>query len=230
MSGATDCGSVIRPDESSTFQMTGAVPVTGTEGVTRHEMHSRHIEMRGYGRSDGLYEVEGRVTDRKPHEFRSPNGVKVVPAGAPIHDMGVRVVFDAALTVRDIGSFTSSAPYGDCINGGERLASLVGLRMAAGWGGEVRKRLSGPLACTHLMELLLPMATTAYQALTMLRAGQPDKLDPDGKPVKIGSCYAYGSEHVLVMHRWPEHYTGPDSQRGAPSLPGPGIRLPTEQG
>lgn len=29
--------------------------------VTREELHFRSIEMRGFRRSDGLYEVEGRV-------------------------------------------------------------------------------------------------------------------------------------------------------------------------
>ena len=36
------------------------------EQVIREEIHHCRIEMRGFRRSDGLYEVEGRVTDRKP--------------------------------------------------------------------------------------------------------------------------------------------------------------------
>ena len=36
---------------------------------TREELHFRRIDMRGYRRSDGLLEVEGRVTDRKPTDF-----------------------------------------------------------------------------------------------------------------------------------------------------------------
>lgn len=31
--------------------------------ITREELHFRRIDMRGYRRSDDLYEVEGRVTD-----------------------------------------------------------------------------------------------------------------------------------------------------------------------
>jgi len=45
-------------------------PIPATEsGVAREELHFRRIDMRGYRRSDGLYEVEGRVTDVKPRDF-----------------------------------------------------------------------------------------------------------------------------------------------------------------
>ena len=138
--------------------------------VTREELHHRRIEMRGFRRSDGLYEVEGQVTDRKPHDFTSPNGFKKVPAGEPIHDMGVTVVFDENMTVREVRAFTSAAPYESCFEAPGTLQTLVGLRMAAGWTSEVRKRLSGAACCSHLKELLVPMATVAYQTLTMLRA------------------------------------------------------------
>jgi hypothetical protein len=69
--------------------------------------------MRGFRRSDGLFEVEGRVTDRKPHDFEPIYG-QPVPAGAPMHDMGVRLVFDDDMVVRDVQTFTDAAPYEVC--------------------------------------------------------------------------------------------------------------------
>lgn len=48
------------------------------------------IAMRGYGWSDGLYEVEGRVTDTRPNDFLPGGMGKMVPANEPIHDMSVR--------------------------------------------------------------------------------------------------------------------------------------------
>lgn len=220
--GGVACGvageAVVEP---VAFAMSGSAPVSGKD-VTREELHFRRIDMRGYSRSDGLFEIEGRVTDRKPHDFTSPNGIKIVPANEPMHDMGVRLVIDRDMKVVDVGTFTSSAPYHDCLYGGEKLQSLKGLSIAAGWGSEVRKRLSGAQACTHLMELLMPMATTAYQSLTMVRSGQTDKVDAEGKPAKIDSCYAYGSERGVVLQRWPNYYTGPESRRGEPNRVGPG--------
>ena len=42
-----------------------------------------------------------------------------------------------------------------------------------------------------------------------LRHALPLKLDQNGRPVKIDSCYAYGSRREVVRVRWPEHYDGP---------------------
>ena len=194
-----------RKDEGAVDE--GAAPAGGE--VTRREMHHRRIDLRGWGRSDGLYEVEGRVTDRKPHDFKSPSGTKVVPAGEPMHDMGAKLVFDAGMLVHEVTAFTSAAPHEDCFDAGPTLQALKGLRMAAGWGSEVRKRLGGAQSCTHLMELLGPMATVAFQTLTMLRAGRPDVLNAEGKPVKIDSCFAYASHRGVVERRWPAFHSGP---------------------
>ena len=180
-----------------------------TGEVTRHEMHHRRIDMRGWGRSDGLYEVEGTVIDRKPHDFKSPSGFKVLRAGEPIHDMGVKLVFDSDMVVREVTTFTSSAPHDACFSAGLKLQALNGLRIGAGWRAEVRKRLAGAKSCTHLMEILFPMATVAFQTLTIVHAGRPDLLDGEGKPVKIDSCFAYASDRDVVKRRWPEFYTGP---------------------
>lgn len=190
------------------------------DAVTREDLHHRQIDLRAYRRSDGLFEVEGRVTDRKPFEFRSPNGDKRVPAGAAIHDVSVRLVFDAEMVVRDITGTTDSAPYDECYTARTTLAGLKGLRIGAGWGSEVRRRLGGAQSCTHMMELLGPMATAAYQALTVVRAGRPDVLDGSGRPVKIDTCLAYAKDGALVLRRWPAHYTGPAA--GTAEDPGSG--------
>jgi hypothetical protein len=174
--------------------------------VTREEMHFRRIDMRGYQRSDGLFEVEGRVTDRKAADFNTLIGDRSVPAGEALHDMGVRIVFDEQMLVHDITTFTDAAPYDICPLGGLALQSLKGLRMTSGWGKEVRNRLSGARSCTHLMELLSPLATVAFQSLSTIRRTVPERLDPTGRPLKIDSCYAYGAERELVRERWPKHY------------------------
>ena len=65
----------------------------------RDELHFRRIDMRGYRRSDGLFEVEGRVTDRRAHQFQPGGFGEMVPAHQAVHDMGVRLVFDDRLMV-----------------------------------------------------------------------------------------------------------------------------------
>jgi hypothetical protein len=177
--------------------------------VTREESHFRRIDMRGFRRSDGLFEAEGRVTDRKPGDFTPASADHAVPANEPIHDMGVRLVFDEAMVVRDVQTFTNAAPYDVCPEGGRALQSIKGLRITAGWSREVRARLSGARSCTHLMELLIPLATTAIQSMSALRVGQPETLDATGRPKKIDSCYAYSAEGELVLRRWPQFHRPP---------------------
>jgi Protein of unknown function (DUF2889) len=100
--------------------------------ITRDELHFRRIDMRGFRRSDGLFEVEARVVDRKPHDFEPIFG-QPVPAGSPMHDMGVRLVFDDNMVVHDVQTFTDAAPYEVCPAGGLALQELKGLRMTRGW-------------------------------------------------------------------------------------------------
>jgi DUF2889 family protein len=177
--------------------------------LTKEELHFRRIDMRGYRRSDGLFEVEGRVTDRKPHDFVPFSGGRQVPAGEPIHDMGVRLVYDGQLRVHEVHTFTNAAPYAHCPDGGRALQSLKGLRMTSGWSSEVKSRLRGARSCTHLMELLIPMATTAFQSLSASGLTRVERLDVTGRPIKIDSCYAYGAQQELVRRRWPEYYRPP---------------------
>ena len=185
---------------------TDEFPSPSDTEVTREELHFRRIDMRGFRRSDGLFEVEGRVTDRKPHDFVPASDGRFVPAGEPVHHMGVRLVYDEQLCVRDVQTFTDAAPYAHCPEGGRALQALKGLRMTSGWSKEVRSRLRGERSCTHLTELLIPMATTAFQSMSASGITRVERLDVTGRPIKIDSCYAYGAQRELVRRRWPEFY------------------------
>lgn len=174
-----------------------------SEEITRVELHRRAIDMRGFRRSDGLYELEGRVVDTKPMDF-SPGGfMPDIPAGTAIHNMGVRLVFDAELIVVDVTTFMDAHPYPECQGGGAALAAMRGVRIGGGWSREVRERLNGPCSCTHLRELLIPMATAAYQTLSVERQHRPPRLAADGRPAQIDTCHAYAADSPLVRRRWP---------------------------
>lgn len=175
--------------------------------VTRRELHHRSIDLRGYERSDGLFEVESRMIDRKTDDFISWLGYDTVPAGNPIHDMGVRLTFDTDMVVQAVATFTDASPYPICPGGGEALQSLIGLSMTKGWSQQVRDRLSGAAACTHLMHLLMPMATVAFQTMHPFRPKAQLSVDANGRPKKIDSCYAYAANRQLVERHWPSFYT-----------------------
>ncbi|MBU9374275.1 DUF2889 domain-containing protein [Burkholderia multivorans] len=175
-----------------------------TERVTREPLHTRQITFEGFRRSDGLFEIEGYLTDRKPHDFAPPSSPRVVPANEPIHDLGLRLVFDLDMIVHEVETFIRAYPYRECPGGGATLQALVGLRIGAGWSGEIRKRLPPGDTCTHLREILIPLATAAIQTVNPLRSQTLlDATDASGKPLKIDSCFAYGASRELVLQRWP---------------------------
>ena len=45
------------------------------------------------------------------------------------------------MIVHEVETFIRAYPYRECPGGGATLQALVGLRIGAGWSGEVRKRL-----------------------------------------------------------------------------------------
>jgi hypothetical protein len=189
--------------------------LTGLEGhhmplppsVPRDELHLRRIEVRGYRRHDGRYDIEARMVDTKTQALTLPEG-RIVPPGDALHDMWVRLVVDEDLNVIDIVASTDASPFGICREATGTLQTMKGLRIAAGWSAAVRERLSGRAGCTHLTELLGPLATVAFQTLSQIRNAKPAPADANGRPRKIDSCYAYASDRAIVHRRWPEHYDG----------------------
>jgi hypothetical protein len=174
------------------------------DGVTREELHCRSIKITGYMRSDGLFEVEGRLLDNKPFDFKPVSGNRVIAAGEPIHHMGVRIVFDETMTVRDVIAVADAVPYADCRGGPATLKSLIGLSMTSGWSAETRKRLSGASSCVHLAGLMGPMAAAAFQSMTVLRLRQADSAG--GHKPNVDSCLAYSRHGELIRTRYPTFY------------------------
>ena len=183
------------------------------DGVTREEIHHRQLSIRGYRRSDGLFEVEGHISDRKSHDFQTFRGGRNVAANTPLHDMVVVLVFDQDMVVQSVRTSMNAYPYEVCVGGGDSLQVLVGLRIGAGWNSEVRKRLSVCDTCTHVRDLLAPMATTAFQTMAETRRHQPDQRNATGRPTKIDSCYAYSASRELVKRHWPDYYQPPDAKK-----------------
>ncbi|MGZ5103546.1 MAG: DUF2889 domain-containing protein, partial [Usitatibacter sp.] len=78
-------------------------------GVEREPLHRRTIEIHGYKRADGLYDIEGRLVDTKPYDFKLAAGVR--RANEPIHDMWLRITVDRTLTIVDAAAAMDAMPY-----------------------------------------------------------------------------------------------------------------------
>jgi hypothetical protein len=170
----------------------------------RDKIHDRQIQLAVFKREDGLYDVEGRVLDTKPHAFRRLMQTQDTPAGTPLHDISVRLVIDEDLVVHDLVASSDSTPYPVCREAAATLAPLKGVRIGAGWNRRVREVLGGAASCTHIAELMGPLATAAIQGLTpRRRQTRPEPVDATGRPTKIDSCYAYASHQPVVKFLWP---------------------------
>ncbi len=184
------------------------VPVS-TETGDRRLIHVRRIELRGYQRADGLFELEAELTDLKAADFELLTG-RVLPAGEPLHGMGLQMVFDADLRIHGFSATMRQSPYGGCHQAVPAFRQLAGLTIKPGFLREAQVRVAGVVGCTHLRELLQQLATTAYQTVVGERLLQPQPaLAPGERPKLLDSCAGYRTDGEAVLTRWPSLYQPP---------------------
>jgi len=174
----------------------------------RNLMHNRVIDCRGYQREDGLWDIEGHLTDTKSYTWFDRGSVGDLPAGVPAHDMWIRVTVDLDMVIHECVAATDAGPYAPCGDITPKFAQLKGMRIERGWTKQLQNIIGGPNGCTHQWELLGRIAATAYQSTNNARQKKkPHK--PGGIPRTFNTCHMYTPDSVETLHRWPELYTGP---------------------
>jgi hypothetical protein len=76
---------------------------------------------------------------------------------------------------------------------------------------KTRELLGGTRGCTHLLELLGPIATTAFQTVHPLRKKER-RPGERKRPGLLDSCHAWASDSPVIARRYPEFYTGADKK------------------
>jgi hypothetical protein len=178
--------------------------------MQRELLHVRSIELNGFRREDGLYELEARLTDRKTYDSRRfPDAI--LPAGKPLHDMIVRMSFDEDLLIHEFTAAMEATPYDGCREAEPYFGALVGLRIEPGFLREANRRVAGVKGCTHVRELLQQMATTAYQTVVGVRLQKQNAQEAQAtRPKLLDTCTGYRADGDWVRIRWPEfHRPGP---------------------
>ncbi len=172
--------------------------------------HTRAIECTGYEREDGLWDIEGHLVDTKTYVHSRRDGGRERQPGDPVHHMWLRLTIDLDLKIHDVEAVTDSSPYETCGNIAVNFKKLVGLTIGPGWRKAIAERVGGVLGCTHLVELLGPVGTTAFQATGRAREAHNARKPATGKkPYQINSCHTYKDDAPTVLERWPDFYTGP---------------------
>ncbi|MGE4243461.1 DUF2889 domain-containing protein [Ramlibacter sp.] len=171
--------------------------------VEREEIHARQISMKAWRRVDGLFDVESHLVDTKAFAFQRVMPPEPVPAGQPLHDLWVRLVVDADYTIHDVVAVSDTTPFAVCKEATDTLKVLIGEKVGRGWTKLVRDRLGGRASCTHLAEMLGPLATTTIQAVRGVLPAEV-RFSPEQKQRQVDTCYAYDAGGEVVRTWWPQ--------------------------
>lgn len=175
--------------------------------VTREHRHTRTLDIRGYRRGDGLWDIEGHITDAKPFPYHMRDRGDLA-AGDHIHAMWLRLTIDEDLLVHDVEAAIDASPYRMCPAIAPNFRKLVGLRIGPGWNLKTRSLVGGVEGCTHIVEMLAQMATTALQTLWPERERRMREAGERQKPPVLNSCHAWASDSEMIKEHWPEFYSG----------------------
>lgn len=174
--------------------------------LLRRTVHLRRITCEGFERDDGLFDIVGTLIDTKPTPLEMRE--KTVQAGEPIHHMTVCITVDSDRLIHNVVAHTVEGPHAVCGAITDRYRQLIGQRIQPGFTLTVKRLFRGQLGCTHMTELLPPMATTAFQ---MLWRGADDVTDadqPGRRNSPLGGCHALKLDGEIVRLHFPDQFTG----------------------
>ena len=188
--------------------MTLPSPALTNPAPDRVPLHNRRIELQGWRRTDGLWDIEGELLDVKNYDYVTSEGVPR-KAGSPVHNMKIRLTVDAAMVVRAIDVAMPATPFAECHGGAAPLQALVGASLARGWRKAIDAAAGGIAGCTHLRELLPAMATAAFQTIThdvgmQKRARGEDPHASDKPPAAFGQCIAWDFDGAVMKRVAPK--------------------------
>lgn len=175
--------------------------------VKRRHLHTRTITIEGFAREDGLWDIEGRVTDVKTYGFPNEDRGRI-EAGEPLHDMRVRLTVDVDLRVHAVEATTDASPFRICPEVAPSYRKLEGTVIGPGWRSRIREVAGGRDGCTHISELMAAMATAAFQTLYAereRRLGETRNPPSGERPHWVDSCYALRDDGEVVRRRWPQY-------------------------
>lgn len=168
-----------------------------SDSKRRKLLHTRHVECRGYLVEGGFWEVEGRMTDLKSFSMQNEDRGGVIAAGEPLHDIGLTLTVDRDLVIHKVHTVIDAAPFNGCARITDAFQALLGLQLVPGFNRHAKELLGGVKGCTHLLELLGPIATTAHQTLWQSENGYSGD-DPQVAKLLVDSCHSLAREGKVM--------------------------------
>ena len=178
----------------------------------RTQQHTRTVTCKGFKRQDGLWDIEGHLTDIKsgPIAIRERNN-GIVEAGEPIHDLSIRITIDLELNIVDAVASMDYTPFRICPSIADTYTQLIGIQIAPGFTKKCKELFSGVNGCTHLLELLGPVATTAFQATHQEREARDNWSEGENRPHTLNTCHTFDTRGDVVRKYWP-HFAEQEAQ------------------
>ena len=175
------------------------MPLPPTD-APRTRLHRRRVSFDGFKRADGLWDIEGHLTDIWPTPVPKAGGL--LPPGEPMHAMWLRLTIDATATIVDAEASTDAGPYGHAcgaINADYR--KLIGVQVARGYRDAIRKLFGRTAGCTPINERAGAMGSAAMQAMW-----EDMNADPAARPAALDGCHALKSDGPQVAAFFPRWY------------------------
>ncbi len=190
-----------------------------TAPTQRKKVHAREVKCEVFERDDGLWDVEGHMTDIKPFDWPNRDRGGIIPAGEPLHGMSLRLTMDLDFKIHAVEAVIDYAPHQLCGDIVDVFKQLEGATIGRGWSKLIKERFSGVKGCTHLRELLGPIATSAFQGLFKPRRDRdraPQETREEETRLLVGSvevlntCHAWDTRGPIVKDFWPQYYQPDD--------------------
>jgi len=165
------------------------------------KLHTRHIDVATYHYDEQRIVVEGTLKDDRFQEYHAITG-STLPSGV-VHRMTIRLLVNGfSLEIEDVDVEMPTVPEKACLETIGCLNAIKGLTITKGFTAKVKKLAGGKRGCTHLMELLLVMAPTAFQGLLAYRGQKPANVDPERArnvlKSLVDTCYTWSEEGPFV--------------------------------
>jgi hypothetical protein len=127
--------------------------------------------------------------------------------------MWLRLTIDDKLLIHAAEAVMDKSPYPVCPGITPNFSQLAGITIRPGWRREANRRIGGVKGCTHLAELLGPLATVCFQTLygggeyasDDANISEESKGVPE-RPHFIDQCHAHRSDGPIVKKYWPDFF------------------------
>jgi len=172
--------------------------VNGTMTANNREpLHLRRITCEGFLRKDGLIDIEGTLIDTKHRDFQLAN--RLLPAKEQLHQMRICITVNHEREIVAVQASIEHSPYNECQEVEPFYQRLVGMRVDRGFVRAVKEMFRGTSGCTHMTELLAPLATTTYQVIWAEDGWNGiDDHDSQQRASPLNGCHALKVEGQVV--------------------------------